>query len=389
MFKITQFLDRHIKKKASVEDPNFRSKVATIETVNSLIVNFIIFAIKLWLGLMANSISVIADAFNSFGDMFSSLISLFGFYLAKSPPDEEHPFGHSRIEFITSIILSMILIFTGLQVIIASLKRIQHVEVITVTPMLLVIIILTMFAKEYLAQVSKLLGNYINSSVLKANFWNYRFDGISTLIILVSLGFARFGIYAVDGYLAIAASFMIIYSGIEVLKDASSDLLGKAPSPEFLEQVRQVMTIFPEIAGYHDLVVHSYGHIKTVSLHVELEETMPFITAHDIAEAVEETINKRCNVISTTIHIDPISKLEGDDAPLANDLATYVEESNRIKSIHDLRKVGKNIILFDLVLDHTLTPVEELQTKRKMINDFRRLYPEVSIVPTIEPKYHV
>jgi cation diffusion facilitator family transporter len=384
---IHKYLDKHLKGSNHIDDPDFREKVALIETINSILVNLAVFAVKLVLGLMSNSIAVIADAFNSFGDMFTSIIAMIGFRLAKAPPDEKHPYGHSRIEFIVAVILAMILLFTGIQLILVSWQRILKTPQMTITNVLLIVMVLSIFAKEYLARVSRSLGKYINSNVLIANFWNYRFDSISTLIIIVGLIFAKFGIYSVDGYLGIVAALFIIFSGIQVLIETSNDIIGKAPSDKLISEIRKIALHKKEVIGCHDIIVHDYGSIKSISLHIEMDEILAFMDAHNIGEDIEEELCEKCHAKSVVVHIDPVTKLTGKYSSLNKEIGAFIKDHKNLASFHDLRKIGQKVIMFDLVFAKNVSDNIQRGNETELLKYLNGLYPEIVFRINIEPEF--
>lgn len=322
-----------------------------------IVLNLFLFAAKLFIGVISSSISITADAFNNLTDAGSSLISLFGFILSGQKADSEHPFGHGRIEYIMGTVISAAIIFVGIELLKSSVSKIFKGGEVLVNKYVVIVLLLSILVKLYMAYYNSRCGKKINSSTLRAVAADSISDSISTLAILLSAIFMHFTNINIDGYVGTVVSILIIRTGIKSVIDTSSPLLGHAPSPDFVKQVEEIVRQNPETVGIHDLVVHDYGPNKVfVSLHMEVDGAKEMFALHDAVDLVEKQISSTLGC-EAVIHMDPIDTKN----PLLKELyAVLCEECHKISdgiNIHDLRVVPgptHTNVIFDVVLPPTL-----------------------------------
>ena len=318
-----------------------------------VVLNLFLFFAKLFIGILSSSISITADAFNNLTDAASSVISLLGFILAGQKADSEHPFGHGRIEYIMGTIISAAIIFVGIELLKSSVSKIFKGGEFIFNKYVVIVLLLSVAVKLYMAFYNSSCGKKINSATLRAVAADSISDSISTFAILLSALFMYFTSINIDGYVGCIVSLLIIRTGIKSVMDTASPLLGNAPSPEFVKQVEQIVRQNPQTIGIHDLVVHDYGPNKIfVSLHMEVDGAKEMFELHDAVDLVEKQISKSLGC-EAVIHMDPIDTKN----PLSKELyAVLCKECRKIcenVNIHDLRVVPgptHTNVIFDVVL---------------------------------------
>ncbi|MFC1704564.1 cation diffusion facilitator family transporter [Candidatus Omnitrophota bacterium] len=269
----------------------------------SIIGNIILCVIKLWLGVLINSIALIADALHSLSDTVTSFIVIAGFKLSQKPADEEHPFGHGRVENVATLIISIALVFVGIGIAYDAFKRFADPPVVKGNFLIAIIVCGTIIIKEWMARFTLVLGKRIKSSVLVADAWHHRSDAISSALVIIAIIASRYGYYSVDAFLGIAVAVIIIIVAITLIKNASSYLLGRAPEKEFIQNIKELSLSVMGVRGVHDILVHNYGYSNIVSLHIEVEKTLELAQAHEAATLVERKIRDKLKA-SAVVHVD-------------------------------------------------------------------------------------
>ena len=350
----------------------------------AIVFNVILFGIKLFVGLASGSIAIIADAVHTLSDLFSSIAVVWGFKLASAPPDKKHPFGHAKIEQITTLSIAFLLFYTGIEFMKSSLKAISNPHIVKYTPIFLVVIFISLLIKELMAEVALFIGKKCNSDTLKADAMHHRTDVLSSIIVIPT-----FFIKGIDGYLGLAVSLFILYSAYEVAKDSINFLIGTSPDVDFVDDLKKKVLEFEFVEGIHDVIVNNYGNIKIVSFHVEMDINLSFDQAHHYSEVVESVIDRTYNVKSV-VHIDPIDKND----PLLNDIAqflnSFLDNYEFVDSFHDLRKIGRLTvnIVFDINIKREITEKEESEFLFSLETVIKKEFPIVkNIVVKIEPLF--
>ena len=330
----------------------YRSKIGMFQGWVSVVVNGLLFSIKLSLGLMVGAVSLIADAVHTLSDVISSGVVIWGFKQAEKPADVEHPYGHGRAEYIATLIIAVLLVVAGIEFIQVAIERIQNPGLVTADWWMIILLSATILLKELTARYAEFLSGKIASGTLHADAWHHRSDAISSLLVVIALVAGKNGYSSVDGWAGLGVALFLIYTGYEIAKDAVDDLIGKPPTSEEVEIIRQLIMEVDGVLGAHDITVHSYGHDKFTSVHVEIDAEKSTAEAHDISEEVEEQLHQRLGV-EPTIHIDPVHP----DNPLVKQVQGFLNENwirdDRISDIHDIRVVqteNHNVILFGLNL---------------------------------------
>ncbi|HUV80584.1 MAG TPA: cation diffusion facilitator family transporter [Candidatus Bathyarchaeia archaeon] len=274
------------------------------EGLLSIGINVLLFGLKYWAGIKSDSVSMIADAWHTMSDTFTSLIIVVSFWIAARPADEHHPFGHGRAEAIGAIIIGTLLAVVGVTFLKESIMRLQNYEAANFASFAIIIFGISVILKEGLAQYSIWAGRKIQSQALLADGWHHRSDAIASGLIVIG---ALSGAYLwwIDGVMGIAVSVLILYATYEILKGAMSSILGEKPDPLIEEKIKNlIQDIAPAASCLHHVHIHRYGDHVELTLHCKLPYEMNLKEAHDLASIVEEAIRKEMNV-EPTLHIEP------------------------------------------------------------------------------------
>lgn len=307
--KSTNFMLRKFVKSSEpdkkVTDPQLRRKYAYLEAYVSVAGNLLLAGVKIVLGLMLNSISLLADAAHTAADVLTSIVVLIGFKLSSTPADEKHPYGHGRAEFIATLVISAMLLIVGFEFGKSSYARLLSNTAVRGSYAVALVMLLGAAFKEWMAGFSIDLGNRTNASALVADAWHHRTDAIASVLVAIAIIASKFGYYKVDAIFGLIVSALIIYTGITISKDSISKLIGEVPEEEELQSIESVAKSVSGVSSIHKINVHNYGCYKEISLHVQVNNDMSLVKAHDISEQVERTIeaNIECRA---TVHIEPL-----------------------------------------------------------------------------------
>ena len=361
------------------ELPKFRGNIGITQGWISIVANFIIFVLKLVFGFISNSIALIADAFHSLSDMASSGVVVFGFKMASKPADKEHPFGHGRAETIAALTISILIGFTGIEFIKTSITRFMNPNSIEVSWAVILVVLITIVLKEVLARLSYNLGDKINSSTLIADAIHHRSDMWSSVLVLSAFGGAWLGYPKIDAIMGLGVAGMMIQSAYAIARTAIDDLLGKPVDTETIKNIKEYAMQSPEVSNVHDIVVHSYGAHRFISLHLEIAEGKSPESMHDIADSVEKLLSHEMEADVIT-HVDPVS-LEGKEIAIIKDIILKNQKLFDLEeSIQDLRIVNNHHV--ESILFQVPVPVEfnkQEQFSKKCSEDLGNKYPDCKI----------
>lgn len=390
MIMITLLAKRLIPNSENTADEAVRQAYGTLCGAMGIILNLLLFAGKYLAGVLAGSIAVMADAFNNLADAGSSIITLLGMRLANMKPDPDHPFGHGRIEYISGVVVSIMIILVGLELGRDSLNLIKEPAPIETSWLTMGILVASILVKIYIFAYNRAIGRKINSPGMSATAMDSLTDSISTLVVLGSMLVAHFWNINVDGWCGILVATFILYSGIKSTAETLSPLLGNPPEAEFVEEIETIVLSYDEIVNIHDLVVHDYGPgRRMITLHAEVPGDGDIFALHDAVDRAEIELAEKLGCMAT-IHMDPISVNDEKIASMRLQLALYASELGEGITIHDLRMVDgptHTNVIFDAVLPYTvkMTP-DELKAK---LNDFvHSTWAHHNAVITIDRPYH-
>lgn len=321
--------------------------------------NLILVIMKIFAGVISASISIIADAINNLSDMGSSIITLVGFKLASAPADKEHPYGHQRIEYVTGLVVSVVIMFVGISLFKTSIEKMINYEITTINPKFIYITIgilaVSILIKVWQSIVNYKIGKIINSVALKATSKDSLNDCISTAALLIGniiLLFVPNIPFSLDGLLGILVSLFIIISGIKLIKETINPLIGVSTNEEFVQKIIELLKNESFVLGYHDLVCHMYGPTKCfMTLHVEVDAKQKMLEVHDSIDNLERKVKEQFGV-ELTIHMDPIDIDNEETNQLRAKVKEVIKTIHPDLSMHDFRVVHGHThtnIIFDLV----------------------------------------
>ncbi len=283
-----------------------KNTIAYIEAVSSILLNIILFGFKFWIGIISSSVAMIADAWHTLSDSFSSIIVLIGINISNKPPDKEHPYGHGRAELIATVIIGTILALVGGNFLLESIRKFQAQEGALFGKPALIITGISVIIKELMAQFAIWGGEKTGSKLLIADGWHHRSDSFSSLVILIGILLGRFYWWA-DSVLGLLMSLLIFYASYEILKDSISALIGEKPDKELMDKLIELVKSRINIPVHlHHIHAHNYGDHKEITFHIELPPKMSLKEAHKIADEMEILIRSELK-IESTIHIEPLS----------------------------------------------------------------------------------
>lgn len=347
-----------IKDNKNYTDSKVRNAYGSLCGIVGIILNVLLFGIKFFAGLISNSIAISADALNNLSDAGSSLVTLIGFKLAAKKPDPDHPFGHGRMEYIAGLVVTAIIAFMGITLFKESIGKIFNPELTILNPVVIVILVVSIIVKLYMAFYNMSLSRKINSSALKATGIDSLSDIIATLVVLISMIVTHFTGWSIDGYAGLLVALFICYAAFEAGKDVIGPLLGEPPTKEFVESVEQIVLSHDRIQGIHDLVVHNYGPGRVmVSLHAEVDASEDIVQIHDIIDQAEFELNTKLSCESC-IHLDPIETNNSEVNRLKGIVLSIVKGISDEMTMHDFRVVPSGgthtNIIFDVVKPYSL-----------------------------------
>lgn len=358
-----------IKDYQNTNSKEVRTRYGNMASVVGILSNFVLFGLKLFIGLITGAISIVADAINNLADMGSSIVTLIGFKLSSKPADKEHPFGHERIEYITGLIVSIMIIIIGFTLGKSSVDKIINPDpldssLILVTSITLVIAI---FIKLWQSLFNYKIGKKINSVALIATSKDSRNDVISTSGVLLGVILSNFVFnFNLDGYIGLCVSIFIFVSGIKLIKETTDPLIGVAPDKELVKTITDDILNYEGVFGIHDLVCHMYGQTKLfMTIHVEVDARRNLLESHDLIDTIEKEMKEKYN-IELSIHMDPIEMDNEELNKLNVIIKSTLKELDSSLSMHDLRMV-KGYTHTNIIFD-VLIPFDTKISKEKIFN---------------------
>ncbi len=346
-----------VKDYKNVKDSEVRARYGSLSGIVGILCNLLLCIFKIITGVISGSVSIMADGINNLSDAGSSIITLIGFKLSTKPADEDHPFGHERIEYITGVIVSFIILIIGfllcyesIQKIISSIKDPSSAS-IAISPIIYIILGVSILVKCWLAIFNRKNGKYIDSSTLIATSQDSLNDCISTAAVIIGMIVFHIWKIPVDGYIGVFVSIFIVISGIKTFKETTNPLIGEDISKETQKEIANKVRSYEGILGVHDLVVHSYGPNKIfATIHAEVSAQTPILESHDIIDNIERDFRDELN-IDLVIHMDPIDITDQKTMELKKVVLDIIAEYDSTLTIHDFRVVHGQThtnVLFDI-----------------------------------------
>ena len=327
-----------------------RQAVGMRASVVGIALNTLLCAAKAAIGLAAGSISIVADAVNNLSDAASNIISLLGFKLASKPADAGHPYGHGRYEYLAGLSVAVLVLVVGVELARGSIEKLLNPAPVEYSAVLVAVLLLSISVKLWMMLFNAQVGKEIDSGVLAAASVDSRNDVITTAAVLAAAGVSYFSGLELDGWVGLAVAAFILWSGVELVRDAVDPLLGKPADPETIKLIENKMLSHKGILGIHDLIVHDYGPGRVfASIHAEVDSSVDILTSHELIDAIEQDFLKN-EGLAVVIHLDPIVTSDARVSKLRKWISEDVAQIDPRLSIHDLRIVpGENRtnVIFD------------------------------------------
>lgn len=342
----------------NITDENKKRNIfGTLCGAMGIVLNIILFAIKYFAGIISGSIAVTADAFNNLSDAGSSVITLVGIRMASKKPDRDHPFGHGRMEYLSGLAVSVIIILVGVELFRSSVDKIMNPSEVDTSIVAIVILVISIAVKCYMFFYNRSIGKKINSAGMKATALDCIGDAVATGVVLVSTVVSHFTQLQIDGWCGLLVSAFIVYAGIRSVKETVNPLLGMPPEKEFLEQIEDIVMSYDKIIGIHDLIVHDYGPGRiVVSLHAEVDGKEDVFELHDMIDNAERKLGDELGC-TAVIHMDPIETDNEVTNEIKEKIAQAMAEFDEKITIHDFRVVpgtSHTNVIFDAVVPHEI-----------------------------------
>ncbi len=364
---ITLLIHILIPDRENTDSPAVRRKYGVVSGGFGIFLNILLFASKFAAGLFSGSISIIADAFNNLSDAGSSIITMIGFQIAAQEADPDHPFGHGRSEYISGLIVSIIILVMAVELIRSSVSKIIHPQPVAFTPIILTTLILSILVKLYMYCYNKSLSEKIGSAALRATATDSFSDCLATGTVLIAAIISQLSGYQIDGWCGILVGILILHGGYDAAKDTISPLLGQAPDPEFIKRITRIVTEYDEVLGVHDLIVHDYGPgRRMISLHAEVPAKGDILILHDTIDNIEKRLQQelRCSAV---IHMDPVMNDDAETVACKAMAADVLSQIDAALTLHDFRMVKGTThtnLIFDVVVPyHTNYTAEQLKER--------------------------
>lgn len=370
----------------NTEDPAVRDKCGRVAGAVGIVTNFLLFLMKIIVGTVFHSVSVTADAVNNLTDSGSSVVTLIGFKMASKPADEKHPFGHARIEYLSGVIVSFIVIFLGLQLGMSSIEKILTPEENALTPVALVVLVISILAKLWQCLFYRKVGRMIKSESVEATSKDSRNDVIATSVVLLGAVITMLTGVNLDGYMGAAVALFIVFSGVQLTISTADPLLGQAPEGELVQTITEKMLSYPGIIGMHDLAVHNYGVGRCfASAHCEVDAKNDILVSHDLIDNIERDFSRDLG-IHMVIHLDPVIVGDARTDALHRKVQSLVTALYPTVTIHDFRViwgVTHSNIVFDADVPFAVKDSDAVITQ-KLEAEIQKLDPDYRTVVTID-----
>ena len=359
-----------IKNYQETKNPVVRERYGYLGSVTGIIINIMLAIAKYFIGVITNSIAITADAVNNFSDSISCIITLVSFKMANIKPDKEHPFGHGRIEYVAALIVGFLVELMGYELIKSSIGKIKNPEEVVFSIPAVIVLLLSIGGKLWLAVFNKYLGKKIDSAAMQAVATDSIGDITATSVTLIALILSLFTDLPIDGYMGIVVSLFILYAGFNILKESIGIILGTPPSKELVDELIMFVMSHDEILGIHDLVVHSYGATRTfASLHTEIAADGDLLSIHDTIDTIEKLVKEKFG-IELVIHMDPIVTNDEKVEEYYQLVHKTIKGIDETLTIHDFRVVEGPVhtnFIFDVVMPYRFRLTEK--ELRSEIND--------------------
>ena len=387
---INYLIKKYIKNPEDIQNETVRFAYGKLTSIIGIIANLLLFIVKLTIGFMTGSVSIMSDGFNNLSDVMTCLVTVLGYRIASKPADKEHPFGHGRVEYVVSFVIAVVIFTVSFELIKQGIQQIMEPNEILFRPMLLLILVVSIGVKLWISYLNHTIGKRIDNLAMIATAQDARNDAWSTLITIVAMLLSQLKTtFPFDGVATLVIACFILKSGYELIKEIIDRLIGKPADKVLVKQIRETILKYKEIRGLHDLIIHDYGPgVKIGSAHAEVDAKMNIVKIHDIIDQAEREVGDTLHVMMT-LHMDPIEY----DNPITN---AYFEDLKRILSqidpaitVHDFRTVRGDEhtnLVFDLVIPYGFH-LEDEQIKVEIDHHFEKYPNKIYTVITFDHPY--
>lgn len=355
-----------IKNYKEVDNPLVRTAYGVVAGIVGIIANVILFALKLFVGILSGSVAVIADAINNMSDFLTSIITIIGFKISSKPADKEHPFGHQRIEYVISLIIACVVLFIGFEAGRGALDKILSGSPTDFSTLTCIVLGASILIKLFLAILFSSLAKDIDSDALKAMSADSRNDAISTTVVLFCALIGMIWNVQLDGYLGIIVALIVMWSAIKLVKETMDPLLGVSPEKEFVQSIEQKIKSYDGVLDIHDLIVHNYGPNKTfASVHIEVDSSVDVMISHELTDNIERDFMAKEKMF-LVCHLDPVDVNDTETLELKEQISTALSCLNPPVTLHDFRVVkgiGHTNVIFDAVIPFGRHDLEQIVIK--------------------------
>ncbi|MDD6011432.1 MAG: cation diffusion facilitator family transporter [Oscillospiraceae bacterium] len=378
-----------IKDSENIKSAVVRERYGMLSSVTGIVLNILLSAGKYLIGVITNSIAITADATNNLTDATSCIITLAGFKMANRKPDKEHPFGHGRIEYVAALIVGFLVELMGYELIKSSIGKIKNPEAVVFSIPAVIVLVMSILGKVWLAYFNHKLGKKIESPVMSAVVTDSIGDITATSVTLISLILSKFISFPLDGYMGILVSLFILYSGFGILKESIGIILGAPPSKEMVDELVDFIMSHEEILGIHDLVIHSYGASRTfATVHTEISSDDDIIKIHDTIDMIEKNVKDRFG-IELVIHMDPIVTNNETVNKYYEMVHKVIKDIDSELNMHDFRVVEGNThtnLIFDVVVPFGFR-LSEKELIEKINSEIKKINENYYLVITVDNCY--
>ncbi len=381
---------KFVKDYENTENAGVRTSYGVMASMVGIFCNILLFAGKFTVGLILHSVSVLADAFNNLSDAASSVIGFVGVKMASKPADQDHPFGHGRIEYIAALIVSFLVIEVGLSFLKTAVGKIREPEELAFSTVSILVLLASIGVKLWMAYFNRKLGKRIHSSVMMATAADAMGDVVTTSATVLSLLFCRITGINIDGFVGVAVALVVMWAGVGIAKDTLEPLIGTAVDPALYQQITDFVERYEGILGSHDLIVHNYGPTRSLaSIHAEVPNDVSIETSHEIIDKIEREAAKKLGIF-LVIHMDPVEVRDDRVADVRMKVTAVLKELDERLTLHDFRMVDgeKQInLIFDVVVPFAYQGAELKQLKENITERVRILDSRYQCVMTMEKGY--
>ncbi|MBQ8617924.1 MAG: cation transporter [Clostridia bacterium] len=374
---------------SDVKSEKVRGAYGKAASVVGVFANVLLFAGKLIVGTVSGSVAITADAVNNLSDASSNIVSLLGFKLADKPADEDHPYGHGRYEYLSGLMVAVMILVIGVELMQGSIEKILHPTAVALSLPTVIVLVGSIAVKLWMSVFNRKIGRKIDSQTLIATADDSRNDVISTSVVLLSTVIGHFTGLMLDGWMGATVALFILISGFGLVRDTIDPMLGTAPTSEQVEAIRQKLESYPGVLGTHDLMVHDYGPGRQfASVHLEMDAKADPLDSHDLIDNIERDFLREQN-LHLVIHYDPVTMDDPRVALMRTKIMEIVRGMHDHMTIHDLRIVPGNThtnIVFDCVVPYDCRiPGKEI--RERICQEVCAQYPNYYCVITLENSF--